>query len=434
MVRPLIQGSTSPLKNGCPACSQRQWSLTSATARRTRSHHGSTPRSRSSTRLYAVAVQGWDASSDGDSVVSLSFWWAGSPRADSPLRAGKSAPPSHWPSSPCKASSPAPQPSMATRARSAATTSVGASTRSRNACQRMEGSESSIQSSTATGLSLATVCSAMAGIRRARRHQSLHLSSHGCAGSATTRSRVRVPYVGSLLVRTRWTTVVTAGDFHMDLRQALFQTDRVLLNYAEGPPNGPAFVLLHGGAARWQYGEALLEILVNGWHVYAPDFRGHGHSGRVPGAYSLREYERDTTAFLEGVVREPAIVYGHSLGGEVAVMLAAEHPELIAALIVGDAPLSIKHHLTEEPAEHRAQNLLWPTLCGRPVDEIEAAIRSMPIYVPSENVARPASEVLGNESPFFRHQAVSLHLLDPDMLAAVNAGPLPMLDGYEPEN
>ncbi len=219
----------------------------------------------------------------------------------------------------------------------------------------------------------------------------------------------------------------------MDLRQALFQTDRVLLNYAEGPPNGPAFVLLHGGAARWQYGEALLEILVNGWHVYAPDFRGHGHSGRVAGAYGLREYVRDTTAFLEGLVREPAIVYGHSLGGEVAVMLAAEHPELIAALIVGDAPLSIKHHLTEEPAEHRAQNLLWQTLCGRPVDEIEAAIRSMPIYVPSENVARPASEVLGNESPFFPHQAVSLHLLDPDMLAAVNAGPLPMLDGYEPE-
>jgi len=133
-------------------------------------------------------------------------------------------------------------------------------------------------------------------------------------------------------------------------------------------------------------------------------------------------------------IRGPAALVGElSLGGEVAVMLAAERPQLIAALIVGDAPLSIKHHLTEEPAEHRAQNVLWQTLCGRPVDEIEAAIRRMPIYVPSENVARPASEVLGNESPFFPHQAVSLHQLDPDMLAAVNAGPLPMLDGYEPE-
>ena len=91
----------------------------------------------------------------------------------------------------------------------------------------------------------------------------------------------------------------------MDLRQALFQTDRVLLNYAEGPPTGPAFVLLHGGAARWQYGEALLEILVNGWHVYAPDFRGHGHSGRVPGVYSLREYVRDTAASSRALCKNP---------------------------------------------------------------------------------------------------------------------------------
>jgi hypothetical protein len=54
---------------------------------------------------------------------------------------------------------------------------------------------------------------------------------------------------------------------------------------------------------------------------------------------------------------EPAVVYGHSLGGEVGVMLAAQHPELVCALIVGDAPLSISDHATEHPA-HRAQNTL----------------------------------------------------------------------------
>ena len=70
------------------------------------------------------------------------------------LRAGKHAPPAHWPSSPCNASSLAPQPSVATRARSAATTSAGAWTRSRNTCQRMAGSESSSQSRTAMRLSL----------------------------------------------------------------------------------------------------------------------------------------------------------------------------------------------------------------------------------------------------------------------------------------
>ena len=39
------------------------------------------------------------------------------------------------------------------------------------------------------------------------------------------------------------------------------RTPEVELNYAEGPRNGPAFVVLHGGAGRWQYGERLLEAL-----------------------------------------------------------------------------------------------------------------------------------------------------------------------------
>ena len=86
----------------------------------------------------SVAVQGWP-------------WARRRSPAVEPASAGKNAPPSHWPSSPCKASSRAPHPSVATRARSAATTSAGASARSRSACHRMAGSASSSQSSTVTG-------------------------------------------------------------------------------------------------------------------------------------------------------------------------------------------------------------------------------------------------------------------------------------------
>jgi hypothetical protein len=39
----------------------------------------------------------------------------------------------------------------------------------------------------------------------------------------------------------------------------IFATGEVRINYAEGPPSGPPFVLLHGGAARWQYGQHLLD-------------------------------------------------------------------------------------------------------------------------------------------------------------------------------
>ena len=149
------------------------------------------------------------------------------------------------------------------------------------------------------------------------------------------------------------------------LRERRFQTGTVEINYAEGPSSGPPLVVLHGGAARWQGGETLLQRLAERWHVFGPDFRGHGRSGRVAGRYCLRDYADDTASFLRAVVREPAVVYGHSLGGEVAVMVAAEHPELVRALIVGDAPLSTDDHPTEEPG-HRAMNVLWHELAGRP--------------------------------------------------------------------
>ena len=218
----------------------------------------------------------------------------------------------------------------------------------------------------------------------------------------------------------------------MEFREAMFETGEVAINYAEGPSNGSPFVVLHGGAGRWQHGCRFLELMTHTWHVYAPDFRGHGKSGHVPGAYHLGDYVRDTVLFLAGIVQEPAVVYGHSMGGEVGVMLAAQRPDLVRALIVGDAPLSRFNHATERPA-HRAQNVLWHRLAGQPVAEIEPALRNMPIPVPGESTLRPAREVMGEDSPWYAHQAESLHQLDPDMLAAVLAGPEIMLDGYEPD-
>src|SRR2546428_3025798 len=67
--------------------------------------------------------------------------------ASSEIHSVSRAPVSHSPSSRRRARRRAPQPSLATRARSAATWSAGASVRSRIACQRIAGSASSSQSS-----------------------------------------------------------------------------------------------------------------------------------------------------------------------------------------------------------------------------------------------------------------------------------------------
>ena len=113
------------------------------------------------------------------------------------------------------------------------------------------------------------------------------------------------------------------------------------INVAEGPRSGPALLALHGGSARWQAYQALLEPLALHWHVFAPDLRGHGASSWTPGRYRLWDFAADMVSLLERVVREPAVIAGHSLGGEVAIIVASERPDLVRAVIAIDAPMSV---------------------------------------------------------------------------------------------
>jgi pimeloyl-ACP methyl ester carboxylesterase len=126
---------------------------------------------------------------------------------------------------------------------------------------------------------------------------------------------------------------------HM-LKEQAFDTGEVTLNYAEGPASGPPLVLLHGFTRRWQDFLPLVPVLSLRWHVYAPDLRGHGKSGRVPGRYEAGDFVSDVAAFLSGVVKVPAVLFGHSLGAQFALEIAAWEPDAVRAVIVGDIPLS----------------------------------------------------------------------------------------------
>jgi pimeloyl-ACP methyl ester carboxylesterase len=110
----------------------------------------------------------------------------------------------------------------------------------------------------------------------------------------------------------------------------------VRLNYAEGPPNGPPLVLLHGLGRRWQVFLPLIPALSMRWHIFAPDLRGHGKSGHVSRGYRGTQYSDDIARFLRERVSAPAIIFGHSLGGMVGMWVAVHHPELVRALILGD--------------------------------------------------------------------------------------------------
>ena len=95
---------------------------------------------------------------------------------------------------------------------------------------------------------------------------------------------VLMPPIGLLLGDMNFSDlfVTLKGETFATLAEAK-EAGAVTINYAEGPPSGPPLVFLHGGGARWRAYEDVLLELARSVHLFAPDLRGHGHSGRAPG-------------------------------------------------------------------------------------------------------------------------------------------------------
>lgn len=124
-------------------------------------------------------------------------------------------------------------------------------------------------------------------------------------------------------------------------QEKIFDTGKVKINYLDsGSPSAEPLVMLHGGAWRWQEYLTLIPSLSQRWHVYAMDLRGNGRSGWVAGHYRLADFSGDIVSFLKQL-NAPAVLVGHSLGGAIALMAAAQCPEKVKALIIEDAPLDI---------------------------------------------------------------------------------------------
>jgi pimeloyl-ACP methyl ester carboxylesterase len=89
---------------------------------------------------------------------------------------------------------------------------------------------------------------------------------------------------------------------------------------------GTDVILLHGGTRSMEDWDSVVPLLVQaGLRVVTVDMRGHGRSGKA--LWSWTEAATDISAVIAELgLREPALV-GHSLGGILAAVWAAGHPE-----------------------------------------------------------------------------------------------------------
>ncbi len=99
---------------------------------------------------------------------------------------------------------------------------------------------------------------------------------------------------------------------------------------------GPPLVLLHSLALSAEMWDLLAGELGLGRRLVCVDLRGHGRSSWDGRSFSVEDMASDVACLADELGLGPVDVLGMSMGGTVAVALAAAHPERVARLVACD--------------------------------------------------------------------------------------------------
>ena len=117
----------------------------------------------------------------------------------------------------------------------------------------------------------------------------------------------------------------------------------VTLNFRK-TGHGPALVILHGLYGASDNWISIAKKLEERFTIFIPDLRNHGKSPHTV-THTYQDMVGDLVQFFNDHQLKEATILGHSMGGKLAMMFAAEYPELITGLIVAD--ISPKNYNSE---------------------------------------------------------------------------------------
>ncbi|ARU62878.1 hypothetical protein CBW65_19275 [Tumebacillus avium] len=113
------------------------------------------------------------------------------------------------------------------------------------------------------------------------------------------------------------------------------------LYYEQAGVGSKVILLIHGNVASSRWWEHLMAPLAERYTVVRADLRGCGQSAGDGGkGNNIKQYSADLRALLKHLGHEQVVLVGHSLGGSVAMDIAANAPELVdGMLLLNSAPI-----------------------------------------------------------------------------------------------
>lgn len=135
--------------------------------------------------------------------------------------------------------------------------------------------------------------------------------------------------------RQRWSAGLSLG-------QAQVARHRWVYAVREADHDGaPTVVMIHGFTGSKENWYPLAASLRGRYRLVIPDLPGWGDSQRINGAdYGFVAQSERVAEFIEQVARKPGsevVLLGHSMGGGIVALTAADHPQAIARVGLFDA-------------------------------------------------------------------------------------------------
>ena len=96
---------------------------------------------------------------------------------------------------------------------------------------------------------------------------------------------------------------------------------------------GPALVLLHTLRTQLDMFQKVIPDLAKRFRIYAMDYPGHGYSDIPEATYSSEFFVTRVARFLDQLDIRDAVIVGESIGGSIALLLAARHNPRVRAVV-----------------------------------------------------------------------------------------------------
>ncbi|GDX52117.1 putative 2-succinyl-6-hydroxy-2,4-cyclohexadiene-1-carboxylate synthase [Bacteroidota bacterium] len=91
----------------------------------------------------------------------------------------------------------------------------------------------------------------------------------------------------------------------------------------------PPLILLHGAIGAASQFNSFADLLSQSFIIYTFDFDGHGQRAFNNRPFRIQHFAENLSEFIEEYHLQPADIFGYSMGGYVALYLAATRPEYI---------------------------------------------------------------------------------------------------------